>query len=47
MTLVGKFFIVTMAVMALMQPMAGPEAIVTDEDLDLPLCENINNTIRL
>jgi hypothetical protein len=47
MTLAGQVFIVTVAVVALMQPAAGPEAFATGGSLDLPLCENINNTVRL
>jgi hypothetical protein len=27
--------------------MAGPEAFMTDGALDLPLCENINDTVRI
>jgi hypothetical protein len=46
MTLVGQVFIVTVVVVALMQLAASPEAFTTDEALDLPLCENINDTVR-
>jgi hypothetical protein len=42
MTLVGQVFIVTVAEVALIQLVAGPESFVTDGALDLPLCENIN-----
>ena len=47
MTIVGQVFVVTMVVLALMQPIAGPQAFTTDEALDLPLCEKINDTVRL
>jgi hypothetical protein len=47
MTLVGQVFTVMVVVVALMQPVVGPEAFVTDGALDLPLCENINDTVRL
>jgi hypothetical protein len=47
MTLVGQVFIVTVAVVALMQLEAGLEAFTIDRALDLPLCENINDTVRL
>jgi hypothetical protein len=47
MTLVGQVFTVTVAVVALMQPTAGPEDFATDRAFDLPLCENINNIVRL
>jgi hypothetical protein len=47
MTLVGQVFTITVVVVALMQPMVGPEAFATDKALYLPLCENINDTVRL
>jgi len=47
MTLAIQVFIVMVAVVALMQLATGPEAFATDGSLDLPLCENINDTVRL
>jgi hypothetical protein len=46
MILVGKVFNVTMAVVDIMQLMEGLKAFTTGGDIDLPLCENINDTIR-
>jgi hypothetical protein len=47
MTLVGQFFVVTVVMVALMQPTTGPESFMTDVSLDIPLFENINDTVRL
>jgi hypothetical protein len=47
MTLPSQVFAVKVALVALMQPTAGLEAFATNGALDLPLCENINETIRL
>jgi hypothetical protein len=47
MTLVGQVFTVTVVVVALKKPATGPEAFATVRALDLPLCENINDTVRL
>jgi hypothetical protein len=47
MTLVGQVFTVTVAVVAPMKPVTGPEAFATDRAPDLPLCENINDTVRI
>jgi hypothetical protein len=46
MTLVGQLFIVTVAGVAPMQPVAGPEAFATGGDLDLPLFENIKRNSK-
>jgi hypothetical protein len=46
MTLVGQVFIVAVVVVALMQSAVGLEAFKTNGALDLPLFENINNTLR-
>jgi len=46
MTLAVQVFIITVAVVALMQSVVGPEAFMTGGSLDHPLCENIN-TVRL
>jgi hypothetical protein len=46
MNLVGQVFIVMVEVVALMKPVMGPEAFMTDRALDIPLCENINDIVR-
>jgi hypothetical protein len=47
MNLVDQVFTIMVVVVALMQPKTSPEAFVTDRAVDLPLCENINDTISL
>jgi hypothetical protein len=47
MTLVGQVFTISVVVVDLMQPMAGPEAFATIRARDILLCENINETVRL
>jgi hypothetical protein len=47
MTLVGQVLTLTVVVVALMQSMAGLEAFVTGGALDLPLCENNNEIVRI
>jgi hypothetical protein len=46
-TLAGQVFTIKVAVVAPIQPTIGPKAFMTDKALDLPLCENINDTIRI
>jgi hypothetical protein len=47
MTLASQVFAVTVVVVPLMQPTTGPEAFTTSGALDIPLCENISNMVRL
>jgi hypothetical protein len=47
MNLVGQVFIVMVVVVALMQSKTTLETFATDEYLDLPRCENINNIVSL
>jgi hypothetical protein len=47
MTLVGQVFTFAVAGVAPIQPVTGPEAFTTDGALDLPLCENINDTLGI
>jgi hypothetical protein len=46
MTLAGQVFALAVATVAPLQPTIGPKAFMTSGVLDLPLCENINDTLR-
>jgi hypothetical protein len=47
MTLVGQVFTFTVVGMAPIQPTIGPKSFVIGGALDLPLCENINETLGI